>query len=59
MILKDLGKVFLVIDEEQAQKFSNKFFKGLDVNTLKIGEKLSSKILIVKPKARLSLLFQI
>ena len=31
---------FLVIDETQAQEFSNKFFKGLDVNTLKIGRKL-------------------
>jgi mannose-6-phosphate isomerase-like protein (cupin superfamily) len=45
---------FLVIEESQAQKFSNKFFKGLDVNTLKIGGKLSPKILIVKPNARLS-----
>ena len=45
---------FLVIDESQAQEFSNKFFEGLDVNTLKIGGKLSPKILIVKPKARLS-----
>ena len=45
---------FLVIDESQAQHFSNKFFKGLDVNTLKIGGKLSPKILIVKPNARLS-----
>ena len=45
---------FLVIDEKQAQEFSNKFFKGLDVNTLKIGGKLSPKILIVKPAARLS-----
>ena len=45
---------FLVIDEWQAQEFSNKFFKGLDVNTLKIGGKLSPKILIVKPGARLS-----
>lgn len=49
MILKDLGEVFLVIDESQAQAFSNKFFKGLDVNTLKISGKLSPKILIVKP----------
>ena len=46
---------FLVIDESQAQVFSNKFFEGLDVNTLKIGGKLSPKILIVKPNARLSL----
>jgi len=45
---------FLVIDETQAQEFSNKFFKGLDVNSLKIGGKLSPKILIVKPEARLS-----
>jgi mannose-6-phosphate isomerase len=45
---------FLVIKESQAQEFSNKFFKGLDVNTLKIGGKLSPKILIVKSAARLS-----
>ena len=45
---------FLVIDETPAQEFSNKFFKGLDVNTLKIGGRLSPKILIVKPNARLS-----
>jgi len=45
---------FLVIDETQAQEFSNNFFEGLDINTLKIGGKLSPKILIVKPKARLS-----
>lgn len=45
---------FLVIDESQAQDFSNKFFQGIDVNTLKIGGKLSPKILIIKPNARLS-----
>ena len=45
---------FLVINEKQAQDFSNKFFKSIDVNTLKIGRKLSPKILIVKPNARLS-----
>ena len=45
---------FLVIDERQVQEFSNKFFKGLDINILKIGGKLSPKILIVKPNARLS-----
>ena len=45
---------FLVIDEEHAQEFSNKFFEGLDINTLKIGGKLSPKVLIVKSKARLS-----
>ena len=45
---------FLVIEEAQAQSFSNYFFKGLDVNTLKIGGKLSPKILMVQAKARLS-----
>ena len=45
---------FLVIDETQAQEFSNKFFEGLNVNSLRIGGKLSPKILIVKPAARLS-----
>ena len=45
---------FLVIKESQAQEFSNKFFKGLDVDTLKIGGKLSPKMLIIKPNARLS-----
>lgn len=45
---------FLVIEECQAQDFSNKFFEGLDVDTLKIGGKLSPKILIVNPNTRLS-----
>ena len=45
---------FLVIDESQAQAFANQFFKGLDVNTLRIGGRLSPKILIVKPESRLS-----
>lgn len=45
---------FLVIDEGQAQAFSNQFFAGIDVNSLKIEGKLSPKILIVKPNARLS-----
>ena len=45
---------FLAIEETQAQDFSNKFFEGIDVNTLKIEGKLSPKILIVKPTTRLS-----
>jgi len=45
---------FLVIDETQVQQFLTIFFKSLDVNTLKIGGKLSPKILIVKAEARLS-----
>tara|TARA_B110000908_G_C9805803_1_gene250648 strand:- start:92 stop:370 length:279 start_codon:yes stop_codon:yes gene_type:complete len=53
---KDLTKPwggFLIKDETQSQEFSNKFFKGLDVNSLKVGGKLSPKLLIVKPAARL------
>ena len=45
---------FLVIEEAQAQSFSNYFFKGLNVNNQKMGGKLSPKILMVQPKARLS-----
>ena len=45
---------FLVIDENQAQGFSNQFFKGINIETLKISGKLSPKILIVKPESRLS-----
>ena len=45
---------FLVINENQAQEFSDEFFKGVDVNKLKIGGKLSPKILIVEPGSRLS-----
>jgi len=45
---------FLVIDENQAQNFSNHFFKGINIEDLKISGKLSPKILIVKPDARLS-----
>lgn len=45
---------FLVINESQAQDFANQFFSGLDVNSLRIGGKLSPKILIVDPDVRLS-----
>ena len=45
---------FLVIDESQAQDFSNSFFNGMDVDDLKISGKLSPKILMVKSKSRLS-----
>jgi len=45
---------FLVIDENQSQEFSNTFFSGIDINTLKIGGKLSPKILIVNPYSKLS-----
>ena len=45
---------FLVIDESQAQDFSNQFFKGINIEELKISDKLSPKILIVNPESRLS-----
>ena len=45
---------FLVIKEEEAQEFANRFFDGINVDTLRVGGKLSPKILIVKPGARLS-----
>ncbi|MDR2234557.1 MAG: phosphoheptose isomerase [Chryseobacterium sp.] len=45
---------FFVIDEDQAQDFANRYFEGIDVNNLKISGKLSPKILLVAPQARLS-----
>ena len=45
---------YFCIDENQAQVFSDKFFDGIDVDSLKIENKLSPKILIVKPNMRLS-----
>lgn len=45
---------FLVIDESQAQAFADRFFDGLDVQDLRIDGKLSPKILMVNPDARLS-----
>ena len=57
IILKDFERPwggFLVIKEEQAQDFANKFFDGIDVESLKLGGKLSPKILIVKPNLKLS-----
>ncbi|MDV3561371.1 phosphoheptose isomerase [Elizabethkingia anophelis] len=45
---------FFVIDEKQAQDFANQYFDGIDVESLKIGGKLSPKILLVAPQARLS-----
>ena len=45
---------FFVIDEEQAQVFADTYFDSLDVEPLRIGGKLSPKILLVKPEASLS-----
>ena len=45
---------FYVINEHQAQEFSNVFFEGINVQELMIAGKLSPKILIVAPGKRLS-----
>ena len=45
---------FFVLDENQSQTFADIYFDGLDVEPLRIGGKLSPKILLVKPGARLS-----
>jgi len=57
IVAKDFERpwgAFLVIMEREAQDFANRFFGGIDVDTLRVGGKLSPKILIVKPGARLS-----
>ena len=45
---------FFVIKEEDAQRFSDIYFEGFDVESLRMAGKLSPKILLVKPEARLS-----
>ena len=45
---------FFVLDENQAQEFADIYFEGLDLGPLRIAGKLSPKILLVKPEARLS-----
>jgi mannose-6-phosphate isomerase-like protein (cupin superfamily) len=45
---------FFVINENQAQKFSDTYFSGIAVDQLKISGKLSPKILVVAPQTRLS-----
>ena len=45
---------FFVIDEFQAQKFARQYFPNTEPESLKGSGKLSPKILIVKPEARLS-----
>ena len=45
---------FLTINESQAQDFVNNFFDGLNIDSLKIGGKLSPKILIINPNSKLS-----
>ncbi|SOD15339.1 phosphoheptose isomerase [Pedobacter xixiisoli] len=45
---------FFVIDEEQAQYFADLYFDGINVDELRIGGKLSPKVLVVAPEQRLS-----
>ena len=45
---------FFVIKEEDAQRFSDIYFEGFDAESLRMAGKLSPKILLVKPDARLS-----
>ena len=57
VVRKDFDRpwgAFLVIYENHAQDFGDHFFDGIDVDKLRIEGKLSPKILIVKPGARLS-----
>ena len=57
IVAKDMMRpwgAFLVIKEEEAQEFANRFFNEIDVDTLRVEGKLSPKILIVKPESRLS-----
>jgi mannose-6-phosphate isomerase len=45
---------FFVIDEEQENEFVNLFFPSTDISSLRIGGKLSPKILVIEPGKRLS-----
>lgn len=57
MVSQDMDRPwggFFVIDETQAEAFANRFFKDVSANDLRIGGKLSPKILFVKPGQRLS-----
>ena len=45
---------FYVLDESQAQSFAGLFFNNLDVSKLSLSGKLSPKILVIKPRKRLS-----
>ncbi len=45
---------FFVLDEDQAQKFADRYFSGIAVDDLRISGKLSPKVLVVAPGKRLS-----
>ena len=57
VISKDIDRPwggFYLLYESQAQSFANLFFNNLDVSKLSLSGKLSPKILVIKPKKRLS-----
>ena len=57
IISKDIDRPwggFYVLDESQVQHFASLFFNNLDVSKLSLSGKLSPKILVIKPKKRLS-----
>jgi mannose-6-phosphate isomerase len=45
---------FFVLDEGQAEQFAKLYFPGIELSTLRIGGKLSPKILMVQANKRLS-----
>jgi len=45
---------FFVINEDQSQSFADLYFDGVNAESLRIHGKLSPKILVIKPSARLS-----
>ncbi len=53
MILIDLGGFFVIVEKE-TQEFANDYFKGFNLEHLRVAEKLNPNILILKPSARLS-----
>ncbi|WP_051590653.1 S24 family peptidase [Flavobacterium daejeonense] len=53
-IILDLGGGFFVIDEGQAADFAAKYFPHLEMDSIRITNKLSPKILVVAPNKRLS-----
>jgi mannose-6-phosphate isomerase len=57
IVAKDFNRPwggFFVIEEAQAEKFGKLYFPGIEISSLKIGGKLSPKILMVENNKRLS-----
>lgn len=57
IVAKDFNRPwggFFVLDEGQAEKFGATYFPGIEIASLKIGGKLSPKILMVQANKRLS-----